>query len=40
MLAVPLGQWNQVADDYSNIWGRYTKAEFEKMKADKARLGK
>jgi hypothetical protein len=21
ILAVPLGQWNQVADGYSNIWG-------------------
>lgn len=31
ILAIPLGQWNQVADGYSNIWGRYTKDEFEKM---------
>jgi hypothetical protein len=28
---VPLGQWNQMADGYSNVWGRYTKEEFEKM---------
>jgi hypothetical protein len=32
IVAIPPGQWNQVADGYSNIWGRYTKAEFEKMR--------
>ena len=32
ILAVPLEQWNQVADGYSNIWGRYTKNEFDKMR--------
>ena len=31
ILAVPLGQWNQVAEGYSNVWGRYTKDEFAKM---------
>jgi hypothetical protein len=31
ILAVPLGQWNQVADGYAKIWGRYTKDEFAKM---------
>ena len=31
ILAVPLGQWNQVADGYANVWGRYTKDEFEKL---------
>jgi hypothetical protein len=31
ILAVPLGQWNQVADDYASVWGRYTKDEFEKL---------
>ena len=31
ILAVPLGQWNQVADGYANVWGRYTKDEFAKL---------
>jgi hypothetical protein len=31
ILAVPLGQWNQVADGYASIWGRYTKDEFERL---------
>jgi hypothetical protein len=31
ILAVPLGQWNQVADGYAKIWGGYTKDEFAKM---------
>jgi hypothetical protein len=31
ILAAPLGQWNQVADGYSNVWGRYTKDEFAKL---------
>jgi hypothetical protein len=31
VLAVPLGEWNQVADGYRPIWSRYTKAEFEAM---------
>jgi len=29
--AVPLGQWTQVAKGYEQIWGQYTKQEFERM---------
>lgn len=31
ILAVPLGQWNQIAKDYRPIWGRHSKQEFESM---------
>jgi hypothetical protein len=31
ILAVSLGQWNQVADGYANVWGRYTKDEFAEL---------
>jgi hypothetical protein len=31
IVAVPLGQWNQVAEGYAQTWGRYTKDEFQKM---------
>lgn len=29
--AVPLGQWTKVAGGYEQIWGKYTKQEFELM---------
>jgi hypothetical protein len=31
ILAVPLGQWNQVAKGYERIWGQFTKAAFLAM---------
>lgn len=31
ILAVPVGQWTQIAKGYQAIWGRYTKAQFESM---------
>jgi len=31
IMALPLGQWTQVAKGYEQIWGQYTKQEFERM---------
>jgi hypothetical protein len=31
ILAVPLGQWTQVANGYAQVWGQYTKAQFQGM---------
>jgi len=31
ILAVPFGQWNQVADRYQAVWSRYTKEEFARL---------
>lgn len=31
ILAVPLGEWNQVARGYELVWGRFSKAEFQAM---------
>lgn len=31
ILSVPLGQWNQVAEGYKQVWSRYTKDEFLNM---------
>jgi hypothetical protein len=32
ILEVPLGQWNQVADGYAQVWGKYTKEQFQEMR--------
>ena len=31
ILALPLGQWNQVASGYERVWGRFSKARFLAM---------
>jgi len=31
VLALPLGQWNQVAKSYERVWGQYSKAAFQAM---------
>ena len=28
IIAVPFGAWNQVAGDYEDVWGQYTKEQF------------
>ena len=30
-LGTPLGKWTEVRSDYRDIWGRYTRTEFESM---------
>ena len=31
ILAVPLGQWNQVETGYEKVWGQFSKAAFQAM---------
>ena len=31
ILAVPLGQWTSAVNTFKPVWGKYTKAEFERM---------
>src|SRR5579862_6687490 len=31
VMALPLGQWNQVASGYKRVWGQFSKAAFQAM---------